>query len=53
MKVDKELLKLIDAMEGQLSVLPYGNDIISLIKESYKEGVTIEQATFLCEFIIC
>ena len=47
MKVDKELLKLIDAMEGQLSVLPYGNDIISLIKESYKEGATIEQATFL------
>ncbi len=47
MKVDKELLKLVTAMEGQLSVLPHGNDIISLIKESYKEGVTIEQATFL------
>ncbi|MEO5948194.1 MAG: bacillithiol biosynthesis cysteine-adding enzyme BshC [Chitinophagaceae bacterium] len=47
MKVDKELLKLVTAMEGQLSVLPHGNDIIALIKESYKEGATIEQATFL------
>lgn len=47
MKVDKELLKLIDAMEGQLSVLPHGNDIIALTKKSYKEGETIEQATFL------
>jgi len=47
MKVDKELLKLVDAMEGQLSVLPHGNDIILLIKNSYKEGATIEHATFL------
>ena len=39
MKVDKELLKLIDAMEGQLSVLPHGKDIIVLIKESYKEEI--------------
>lgn len=47
MKIDKELLILIDAMEGQLSVLPHGNDIISIVKESYKEGATIEHATFL------
>lgn len=46
MKVDKDLIKLITIMEGQLSVLPFGNEIVSLIKDSYKEGETIEQATF-------
>ncbi len=46
MKVDKPLLKLITAMEGQLSVLAHGNEIINIIKAAYKEGVNIEQATF-------
>lgn len=47
MKVDKELLKLVTAMEGQLAVLPHGNDMIALIKRAYNEGATIEQATFV------
>lgn len=46
MKVDKELVKLIGLMEGQLSVLPNGNEIIDLIKVHYKEGVTLQDATF-------
>jgi bacillithiol synthase len=46
MKVDKGLLKLIELMEGQLSVLPYGNEIISQLKKYYKEGATIQDATF-------
>jgi bacillithiol biosynthesis cysteine-adding enzyme BshC len=46
MKVDKELIKLIGLMEGQLSVLPNGNEIVSLIKECYKEGDTIQFSTF-------
>ncbi len=46
MIVDKELTKVIAVMEGQLLVLPYGNEIISLIKDSYTEGRSIEQATF-------
>lgn len=46
MKVDKELLKLISGIEGQLSVLPKGAEIIALIKQCYSEGSTIEQATF-------
>ena len=33
MKVDKELIRLIGLMEGQLSVLPFGNEITGLIKE--------------------
>ncbi len=46
MKVDKELIKLIGLMEGQLSVLPFGNEIVSLMKECYKEGDTIQLSTF-------
>ena len=46
MKVDKELIRLIDLMEGQLSVLPNGKEIISQLKEFYKEGTPIQEATF-------
>ncbi len=46
MKVDKELLKLIAIMEGQLMVLPHGSEIVSLVKQFYKEGVPVQQATF-------
>lgn len=46
MKIDKALLKLIDRMEGQLSVLPNGHEIISLLRQCYKEGTTIQDATF-------
>ncbi len=46
MKVDKELIKLIGLMEGQLLVLPNGDEIITGIKEYYKEGTTIQDATF-------
>ncbi len=46
MMIDKGLLKLIAKMEGQLTVLPHGKEIISLLKEFYKEGVTVQEATF-------
>ncbi|MBL0129983.1 MAG: bacillithiol biosynthesis cysteine-adding enzyme BshC [Chitinophagaceae bacterium] len=46
MKVDKGLVKLIGLIEGQLSVLPNGNEIINLLKEYYKEGTTVKEATF-------
>src|SRR6186713_202189 len=46
MKVDKELIKLIGLMEGQLSVLPFGKEVAALMKESYKEGDTIQSSTF-------
>ena len=45
MKVDKALLKLIDTIYGQVGVLPFGNEWIGLLKQSYKEGITIQQAT--------
>ena len=46
MKIDKNLLNLIDRMEGQLSVLPNGSEIIGSLREFYKEGETIQDATF-------
>ncbi|HEX3167919.1 MAG TPA: bacillithiol biosynthesis cysteine-adding enzyme BshC [Chitinophagaceae bacterium] len=46
MKVDKELIKLIGLMEGQLSVLPFGKEIVGLMKNCYKEGDTIQSSTF-------
>lgn len=46
MKVDKGLLDLIASIEGQLSVLPYGEEMISMIKECYRKDVTIQEATF-------
>ena len=46
MKVDKALIKLIDGIAGQVTIHPYGDEIIELIKDCYKEGTSIEQATF-------
>jgi bacillithiol synthase len=46
MKVDKALVKLIDTIAGQVIIHPFGNTIIDVMKDCYKEGVTIEQATF-------
>ncbi len=46
MKIDKELLRLISQLEGQLSVLDYGDEIVSIIKDCYKEGALIQEATF-------
>ncbi len=46
MKVDKALIKILDTVSGQLLVHPFGAEIVSLMKECYKEGVTTEEATF-------
>ena len=46
MIVDKKFMKLIDLVEGQLAVYPFGNEIINLIKNCYKENVSIQDATF-------
>ena len=47
MKVDGNLLKLIDEIEGRLSVEKYGKDIIDLLRKSFQKNATIEQSTFL------
>lgn len=47
MKVDKDLIKLIESISGQLLIYPFGEEIISLLRNCYREGRTIEQACFL------
>lgn len=46
MKVDKALTGLLNIIEGEIAVQPYGKDIIGLMKSCYTIGVTIEEATF-------
>jgi len=46
MKVDKDLIRLIDNSSGQLTVHPFGTDIVEMLKSAYQEGRSIEQATF-------
>jgi bacillithiol biosynthesis cysteine-adding enzyme BshC len=46
MQVDKEFLQLVDAVEGQLAVLPFGKEIMDLIRDCYKMGSLIQDATF-------
>ncbi len=47
MKVDKALVNLINTIAGEVTVQPFGAEIIAIIKASYQLGTTIEQATFL------
>jgi bacillithiol synthase len=46
MKIDEAFLKIIDELEGQLSVEKNGSEIISAVKDAYTIGASIEQATF-------
>ena len=46
MKIDKEFLSLISSIEGQLNVQPHGKEITTLVKDCYKEGRLIQDATF-------
>lgn len=46
MKIDKALVKLINKIEGQLLVLPYGKEIVESLRQFYKEGVSVQEATF-------
>lgn len=46
MKVDKNLLQLIDTIEGQLAVLPRGSEIIQLLRTSYAHHDDMQTATF-------
>ncbi|HEX6192016.1 MAG TPA: bacillithiol biosynthesis cysteine-adding enzyme BshC [Chitinophagaceae bacterium] len=46
MKIDKQLVLLIDRLEGQLVVEPHGGEIISLIRKYYTVGRDLQTATF-------
>ncbi len=46
MVIDKNFIGIIDAIAGQLSVEKNGEEIIKQVRLFYKEGTTIESATF-------
>ncbi len=46
MKIDKAFIKIIDEVEGQLSVEQNGVAIMQAVRNAYQEGITIEAATF-------
>lgn len=45
MKVDKDLVKLVAELEGQIGVLPFGKELTDIFKCAYTTGKTIQQAT--------
>ena len=49
MKVDSDVQRMINEIEGQLSVLSHGVEIVSLLRQAYRTGISIEAATF--EFV--
>lgn len=46
MKVDQDLLALLQQVEGEWGVLPHGKEWVDLLKESYQENDTMARATF-------
>ncbi len=46
MKIDAGFLKLIERLEGEVAVHPFGNEIIAVIKNCYQLNATVELATF-------
>lgn len=47
MKVDNDLMKLIDKISGRLLVEKYGSYLIDILKKCYTKNTSIEEATFL------
>ncbi|HMR92818.1 MAG TPA: bacillithiol biosynthesis cysteine-adding enzyme BshC [Chitinophagaceae bacterium] len=45
MKVDKELLQLVDRAEGRLAIYPSGQEFVRMLREAYAAGTDIQQAT--------
>lgn len=46
MKVDKAMIQLLDQLQAQMAPLPYADTLMHQIRNCYKEGNTIAQATF-------
>lgn len=46
MKVDAPLLQLLEELRGEISVLPHGEEVLTLLEETHTEGVSVQDATF-------
>jgi bacillithiol biosynthesis cysteine-adding enzyme BshC len=45
MRIDKSFLQMMYAIQGQIGVLPFGNELIQLFMSCYTEGKLIQEAT--------
>ncbi len=45
MRVDKKFIQLVNEIQKQLGVLPYGDELSSIFKQVYTDGKSIQQAT--------
>jgi bacillithiol biosynthesis cysteine-adding enzyme BshC len=45
MKVDDGLIGLIDEMSGQLSITPFGNELVTLLKKYFIKNILLQEAT--------
>lgn len=45
MKV-KDMDPIMNRIKGELGVLPFGNELVSLLENAYQPGISIQQATF-------
>ena len=45
MKVDNAFINLLQQLENQVSVFPFGEELIQIFKRCYRFGATIQQAT--------
>ena len=45
MKVDKAFMQLIDSIEGEIGIHPYGIELVTFFRDCYSLGKTIQQAT--------
>lgn len=46
MVVDAALISLVDRLEGQLTVLPHGKELVEKLRSCFRHGLTIAEATF-------
>ena len=46
MRVDKNLLALLDRIAGRVGVEPHGQALMAILRDAYREGDTIASATF-------
>lgn len=45
MNVDDGLLQLVERISSEISVLPYGEDIMEIVKKCYTRGASVQNAT--------
>lgn len=46
MKVDKDFIRMINEIEGQIAVNPFGKELIDIFRNSYTLNTSIQEATF-------